>query len=336
MRTKYYILLLILFFVGIPLFFVSNVTAEETYHIEGVFVEGCSCDIPCPCELISFNMGCQTVAALSLEESIFKGTDLTGVKIAYATKPGEWVRIYVDAKNEEQKQAAIAFAKIICAAYGKIESAGSAKIAFSGKGGNFAVTVDGGKIMVLTTEPVLGGDNATPVMHTNTKSKLNRVFMQGRVVSASFHDGERKFELKGSNAYFNTNMKCEGYLAVQKEVRCPLCHMPLEGNENTDYQITYTNGETVSYICPHCGLWEHAGNKDKIASVRARDFISGEWMDVSKMYMLHHSDAVPACSDNWIAFGKKDDAVKFQKGFGGKIYTFEEALEKRGKQPSGH
>ena len=82
------------------------------------------------------------------------------------------------------------------------------------------------------------------------------------------------------------------------EVKCPLCGAPLEGNENTDYQITFTDGKTVSYGCPHCGLGEHAKNKGKIKSARARDFISGEWMDVSKMYMLSHSDAVPAFSDH--------------------------------------
>src|SRR4030067_1629109 len=106
--------------------------------------------------------------------------------------------------------------------------------------------------------------------------------------------------------------------------------------KNTNKKIPKTSIKPFLFRCPHCGLWEHARNKDKIASVRARDFISGEWMDVSKMYMLYHSDAVPACSDSWIAFGKKDEAVKFQKGFGGKIYTFEDALEERGKQPSGH
>ena len=120
------------------------------------------------------------------------------------------------------------------------------------------------------------------------------------------------------------------------EVKCSLCGAPLEGNENTDYQINFTDGKTVSYGCPHCGLWEHAKKKDKIKSARARDFISGEWMDVSKMYILVHSSAVPACSDSWIAFGKKDEVEKFQKGFGGKIYAFEDALEERGKQPLGH
>ena len=121
-----------------------------------------------------------------------------------------------------------------------------------------------------------------------------------------------------------------------EKIKCPLCGMGIEGNENTDYQITFADGKTVSYLCPHCGLWEHAKHKDNIKSVRARDFISGEWKDVTTMYMLHNSSAVPGCSDSWIAFGSKGDVAKFQKGFGGTIYTFDEALKVRGEQPLGH
>ena len=188
-----------------------GVHAGEKYSVKGVFVEGCGCNIPCACELVGLETGCQTVAALSLSDSNYGGVDITGAKIAYATKPGEWVIIYVDAKDDKQKQAAIKFAKGVCGHYGKIEKADSAKIEFSGKDGNYTVKVDGGKIMQLTTEPILGGDNKTPITHTNTKSKLTPVFMQGKVVSGIFSDGERKFELKGSNSYFNTNIKCEGH-----------------------------------------------------------------------------------------------------------------------------
>ena len=124
--------------------------------------------------------------------------------------PGSWVRIYVDAENDKQKDAATEFPKYIYSAFGKIESASIAKIEFTGENGNYTVKVDGGKILQLATEPVLGGDNKTPVTHTNTKSKLNSVFMQGKTVSGGFSDGERKFELKGGNSYFNDRMKSKG------------------------------------------------------------------------------------------------------------------------------
>ncbi|MDG6006521.1 MAG: DUF1326 domain-containing protein [Candidatus Brocadia sp.] len=187
-----------------------NTHAGEKYSVKGIFVEGCSCNLPCACELIGWEGGCQTMAALSLSDGNYDGTDLTGAKIAYAMKPGDWVNIYVDAKDDKQKQAAISFAKGVCGHYGKIGKADNAKIEFSGKDGNFIVKVDDGKILQLTTEPVLGGDNKTPIIHTNTKCKLSPVLMQGRVISGNYSDGERKFELKGGNSYFNTHMLCEG------------------------------------------------------------------------------------------------------------------------------
>src|SRR3989304_6452086 len=110
-----------------------------------------------------------------------------------------------------------------------------------------------------------------------------------------------------------------GFVTAAEE-KCPLCGMKMEGNENTAYEITTTDGKTTTYCCAHCGLWAHATEKDKVKSARARCFITGEWMDASEMIFLFNSSAVPACSPSWIAFGSKGGAEKFQKGFGGTIY----------------
>jgi nitrous oxide reductase accessory protein NosL len=115
--------------------------------------------------------------------------------------------------------------------------------------------------------------------------------------------------------------------------KCPICGMNLEGNENTAYEITFTDGKTVTYCCAHCGLWDHAAMKDKVKSARTRDFISGEWIDPSKAVFLFNSSAVPACAPSWIAFGNKAEAEKFRKGFGGKILSFDEAIKERPKHP---
>lgn len=124
-------------------------------------------------------------------------------------------------------------------------------------------------------------------------------------------------------------------LAGAVETKCPLCGMKIEGNENTAYEITFADGKTVTYCCPHCGLWVHTTEKDKVKSARARDFISGEWMDPSKMFFVFNSTAVPACSPSCIAFGKKAEAEKFQRGFSGKVYNFEDVLKERAKLPKG-
>ena len=117
--------------------------------------------------------------------------------------------------------------------------------------------------------------------------------------------------------------------------KCSLCGMNIAGNENTAYEITYTDGTAETYCCPHCGLYEHATKKDSVKSARGRCFISGEWMEPAEATYVFNSSAVPACAPSWIAFGNKDEAEKFQKGFGGTLYSFEEALTERAKMPKG-
>jgi DeoR family transcriptional regulator, copper-sensing transcriptional repressor len=123
--------------------------------------------------------------------------------------------------------------------------------------------------------------------------------------------------------------------AAEMAAKCPLCGMNMAGNENTAYEITYKDGSTVTYCCPHCGLYDQAMKKDSVKSARARDFISGEWMDPAQMTIVFKSSAVPACSPSWIAFANKAEAEMFQKGFGGTVYTFAEALTERAKMPKG-
>nr|ADI87689.1 unknown protein [uncultured Nitrospirae bacterium MY2-3C] len=121
--------------------------------------------------------------------------------------------------------------------------------------------------------------------------------------------------------------------ALAIEGKCPLCGMNIEGNENTLYEITFKDGKTQTYCCPHCGLWEHSTGKDTVTSARVKNFISGEWVDAQKAYYLYNSTATPACSPSWIAFEKETEAKMFMKGFGGELYTFEKALKVRGDQP---
>jgi len=210
MRIKHVFFILVLTVGFNSLLSITNVNAGEKYSVKGVFVEGCDCSISCPCELTGIEMGCQTVGAMSLSGGSYLDTDLSGVKVAFATTPGKWVRIYIDANNGKQKHAATQFMKGIYGAFGKIEAVTNAKIYITGIDGKYTVKVNDGRIMYLTTEPILGGDNKTPLMHSNTSNKLNSVFMQGKTIAAHYNDNGRKFELSGTNSYFNPQMNSEG------------------------------------------------------------------------------------------------------------------------------
>ena len=84
-----------------------------------------------------------------------KGGVAEQMRIAYATVPGDWVRLYVDVRSPAQRKAAEALGKAMFQAFGKIEAVKPAKVEVSGMGGKYTVSVDGGKTMKFVTEPIL-------------------------------------------------------------------------------------------------------------------------------------------------------------------------------------
>src|SRR5712691_13530338 len=115
----------------------ASAADKQPFRIKGTYVEGCSCGIPCGCELVGAEKGCQGVGALAISSGKFKGTALSGAKIAYAVSPGQWIRLYVDSRKPEQREAALDFAKAYFADWGKLETAREAHIDQSGSAGNF-------------------------------------------------------------------------------------------------------------------------------------------------------------------------------------------------------
>jgi nitrous oxide reductase accessory protein NosL len=124
-------------------------------------------------------------------------------------------------------------------------------------------------------------------------------------------------------------------MSANAQEKCPLCGMNISGNENTAFVVEKTSGETVTYCCPHCGLWVMAKEANTVKSAKARDFISGEWVNAKDAWYVFDSKAVPACSPSWIAFAKKKEAEMFHKGFGGHVYAYDAAIKKRASMPEG-
>jgi len=147
---------------------------------------------------------------MTLTSGSYMGVDLAGAKIAYAAGVADWVRLYVDVRNPRQREAAQAFAKAVYGAFGKIEAVKDAQIEISGKDGRYTVSVDGGKIMQLTTEPMLGGDKTTPIGISNIHDPLHPNVLQAKTITGSFHDDNRSFTLKDSNSYFTDRMQSSG------------------------------------------------------------------------------------------------------------------------------
>jgi hypothetical protein len=189
---------------------VSAQAGDAEYRVVGTFVDGCACSVPCPCSFSGkFKEGCNNIGILMLTSGAYKGVDLAGVKMLEAGLAGVYARLYVDA-TDIQREAAEALAKAAFSPYGKIEAVKNAKIDFSGKDGRYSLSVDGGKIVEMRTEPVLGIDEKTPIVLTNVPTAFGNTVMQARTIKASFRDGDRAFQFENSNATFNDRLNSEG------------------------------------------------------------------------------------------------------------------------------
>ena len=186
---------------------------KHPFNIRGLYSETCSCHAPCPCEMIGLEKGCEGVGAMQLSSGSYNGQDLSGMKAAYAVAPGEWVIVYVQPAKPEQAKAAREFLMAVFSNWGKVEAIKDAKIDITGKGGNYTVAVDDGKIMKYQTKVVLGGDQKSPIAHMNIADPLNHTFFQALSESGTFKDGGHTITLgKGTNSYFNEQMDGHGEL----------------------------------------------------------------------------------------------------------------------------
>lgn len=184
---------------------------KHPYNVKGIYSEACSCDVTCSCEMTGLKMGCEGVGALQITSGTYDGQDLSGLKAAYATQPGQWVRLYVQTANPKQAKAAREFLTAVYSERGKVESIKDAKIDIKGNAGNYTVTVDDGKVMKYQTKAVLGADKKTAIAHSNIADPLNSTFMQAKNESCTYKDDNRAISLdEGKNAFFNDQMDGKG------------------------------------------------------------------------------------------------------------------------------
>jgi hypothetical protein len=188
---------------------------KQPYPLSGIYTDACTCPIPCTCDLTGDAPdSCKGVGAISITRGDFSGSDLSGVRFAYATEMGVWVRLYIDAPDSAHRVTAEKFLRALCAEWGKLESISDGKIEIAAKDGGYTVKVDGGSTMNFVIAPVIGGDGKTPITHTNTHSAMTNTFLQGKSAAPSvYNGGTRSFTIAaGRNGYFNDKMDGGGSL----------------------------------------------------------------------------------------------------------------------------
>lgn len=180
------------------------------FNMTGRYVEGCACPAPCLCEMTGLVMGCEGVGTFEFTSGDVGGVSIANCRGAYATAPGKWVIIYVDAPTGDQRKAVERMMRYSLDGFGKVEAVRSAKITLAGSNGNFKTSV--GSYYTLSSKPMVGGDGKTALKYGNLHDRIHPDVMGGTTVACTFRDGSHSFKLKGSNAFFNENLAAHGNL----------------------------------------------------------------------------------------------------------------------------
>jgi len=109
--------------------------------------------------------------------------------------------------------------------------------------------------------------------------------------------------------------------------RCHVCGMDVSKYPHTRYVVTTKEGEEFSTCGVQCGLTLHLRLKEKFKSATATDLLSNRSVDVQKAFFIYKSTVITDMAPGFIAFATKTNAEKFQKGFGGQVVSYQEALE---------
>lgn len=137
--------------------------------------------------------------------------------------------------------------------------------------------------------------------------------------------------MKKSNCLFTLVMVTIlllSFLSRAGEVgRCIVCGMYVSKYPHTKYVVTTMEGMEFTTCGVQCGLTLHLRLKEKFKSAMASDLLSHRSFDAQKGFYVYKSTVITDMAPGFISFSTRVNAEKFQKGFGGKVVTYQEALE---------
>jgi predicted DNA-binding transcriptional regulator YafY len=119
-------------------------------------------------------------------------------------------------------------------------------------------------------------------------------------------------------------------LAESAPNQCAMCGKPI--SERTVFIVQLESGEQKRACCAHCGLMIQNRVKDSQQALTA-DFLRGHILSAEQAVYLLGSELTICCAPSVLSFGSRQDAQKFQKGFGGTMATMREAIEYLHKKP---
>ena len=109
---------------------------------------------------------------------------------------------------------------------------------------------------------------------------------------------------------------------------CNVCGMHLTKFYKTSHATTFKNGHKEQYCSIRCQAHIDNEHSNKIKKIEVVDTKSLKLIDAKRaIYVVGSSKKGTMSPVSKYAFEKKEDALSFQKNFGGEIHNFEESLK---------
>ena len=116
---------------------------------------------------------------------------------------------------------------------------------------------------------------------------------------------------------------------------CIYCHKP--NQSKLSYRLILSNDNIETACCAHCGLLRHRQKSEEVSHAICHDFFMNTTISASlTWYVMDTTLNLNCCQPQVLTFENKEHAEKFIKGFGGKIYNFQEAMETIHQKMHGH
>ena len=112
--------------------------------------------------------------------------------------------------------------------------------------------------------------------------------------------------------------------APESERACCVCQREHHGRMQ---MVLHTSDEGHrSTCCAHCGLMALTDVQAQVSAALVTDFLHGRMVNCRAATYVIAPQISICCSPTVLAFEKREDALRFQRGFGGRVSQFEDAL----------
>ncbi|WP_188454617.1 DeoR family transcriptional regulator [Virgibacillus oceani] len=116
---------------------------------------------------------------------------------------------------------------------------------------------------------------------------------------------------------------------------CIFCSRKI--NERMAYRLILPNNKIEMACCAHCGLLRHRQLGDEVMQAICPDFFKQTTISAKlAWYVMDTSLHIGCCHPQVLTFEWKEHAEKFVKGFGGRIFSFHDAVEEIFQKMNGH